>query len=554
MWQTKQKSFIMQRIIIVITFLFSLTVSNAQNIRYLNPVFASSTKTANVIYANAPSITTVYVSESFTSNINLKMDIFQPTGDTLTKRPLIMMIHSGAFINGTKDNQDMQALCDSFARRGYVTCSIDYRLNFNPFSSSSAERAVYRGLQDAAAAIRFLKAQRLTYKIDTNYIFPWGSSAGGFTALNLAYLNDSERPASTFTSPDLKCINCVGNTYPHTCKVQAIVNCWGAVGNTNWINASNNNVPAILFHGDQDGTVPYNVGNPFGLSTLPTTYGSFSINQRLNAQNIYHEFYTGVGKGHEYWGTSNGTFNGITTDYQDIINKTAIFLYRYLPTTPTLKAKVTLSNMNGDLVNLPNFPLSDPYASSPFNTAFTHFNNPIVSTTTPIVLANATGNNAIVDWVFLELRNGTSGATSVAYTKSALLQADGDIVDADGVSPVKFNSVPSGAYYIALRHRNHLGFRTANKYTLSAIATNLDFSNNSIPLFGATPLNSSNYMNGGDANSDGSIDAFDTIVWELQNGLFDDYTKNADYNMDGSIDAFDTIIWELNNGKFQELD
>ena len=61
-------------------------------------------------------------------------------------------------------------------------------------------------------------------------------------------------------------------------------------------------------------------------------------------------------------------------------------------------------------------------------------------------------------------------------------------------------------------------------------------------------------MNGGDANSDGSIDAFDTISWEVQNGLFDDYNNNADYNLDGSVDAFDTIIWELNNGKYQELD
>jgi hypothetical protein len=61
-------------------------------------------------------------------------------------------------------------------------------------------------------------------------------------------------------------------------------------------------------------------------------------------------------------------------------------------------------------------------------------------------------------------------------------------------------------------------------------------------------------MLGGDANSDGSIDAFDTIDWELQNGLFDDYTNNADYNLDGSVDAFDTIYWEINNGTFQDLD
>jgi hypothetical protein len=127
----------------------------------------------------------------------------------------------------------------------------------------------------------------------------------------------------------------------------------------------------------------------------------------------------------------------------------------------------------------------------------------------------------------------------------------------DGVSPVKFVGATPGNYYVTIRHRNSLGFRTNSTIALSGTATNLDFTSSSA-LYGATPLYqvSSNLfvMNAGDSNADGSIDAFDTILWEQQNGLFDDYSKNADYNLDGSVDAFDTIIWELNNGKFQELD
>ncbi|MDB9806208.1 alpha/beta hydrolase fold domain-containing protein, partial [Crocinitomicaceae bacterium] len=90
---------------------------------------------------------------------------------------------------------DMVALCDSFARKGFVTASIGYRKGFNPLSQSSAVRAVYRGTQDARAAIRYLKEFATTYGIDTNYTFVGGSSAGGFMALHTAYLTDAEAPS-----------------------------------------------------------------------------------------------------------------------------------------------------------------------------------------------------------------------------------------------------------------------------------------------------------------------------------------------------------------------
>lgn len=215
--------------------------------------------------------------------------------------------------------------------------------------------------------------------------------------------------------------------------------------------------------------------------------------------------------------------------------------------------------MDNYVSTIANFPLSDPYAvSGAYGGAYTLVNHPTLSTS-PAVLA-VTGNDAIVDWVFLELRQGTSGTTTVAATRSALLQKDGDIVDTDGVSPVKFENATPGNYYVTVRHRNHLGYRTSLLYTLSgvsALTPVLNLSNNTIPLYGSNPnysLTSSVYvMIGGDANSDGSVDALDSVDWEAQNGLFDDYTNNADYNSDGSVDALDSIIWEIHNGKFEEL-
>ena len=67
-----------------------------------------------------------------------------------------------------------------------------------------------------------------------------------------------------------------------------------------------------------------------------------------------------------------------------------------------------------------------------------------------------TGENAIVDWVFVELRHKYE-PTMVLATRSGLLQRDGDVVDTDGVSPLTFGGVAEDSFYVVVRHRFHLG-------------------------------------------------------------------------------------------------
>ena len=78
------------------------------------------------IFTNVNKITLVY-----SSVYNLEMDIYQPDGDLEINRPVIIFMHAGSFTGGTRDMADMVTLCESFAKRGYVTASIDYRLNPN---------------------------------------------------------------------------------------------------------------------------------------------------------------------------------------------------------------------------------------------------------------------------------------------------------------------------------------------------------------------------------------------------------------------------------------
>ena len=71
-----------------------------------------------------------------------------------------------------------------------------------------------------------------------------------------------------------------------------------------------------------------------------------------------------------------------------------------------------------------------------------------------------------------------------------MLQRDGDVVDLDGVSPVSLNSAP-GSYYIALRHRNHLGVMTASAMPLSYTPTTVDFTLSGTATYGTDARKSS---------------------------------------------------------------
>lgn len=77
----------------------------------------------------------------------------------------------------------------------------------------------------------------------------------------------------------------------------------------------------------------------------------------------------------------------------------------------------------------------------------------------PITVFLVTGEDAIVDWVFMELRD-KNDYSSVVATRAALLQRDGDIVDLDGTSKVFFADVTPDSYFLVVRHRNHLGVMT----------------------------------------------------------------------------------------------
>ena len=301
------------RLILNLIFLFS-AILFSQN-RYIDEVFDNIYIEQDVVYGNAPDLPFVFIVESNTVDIDLDMDMYFPENDTEINRPVIVVIHGGAFFSGDNNLDDVTALSISAAKRGYVVANINYRLGLNILDGSTGERAVYRAMQDGSAAIRYLREFHTQYGIDPEKIFMWGTSAGSFVALHLAYTDDNDRLNSTYGSfgiPDLGCLDCEGNTYAHDSRPNAIISCWGAIGDLDWIDADDF-VPSLMFHGTADPIVPFGAGLPFTLMiTLPIVYGSNVISERLDEYNIPNTLIAEEGQLHEYWGVVNGNFIGGT--------------------------------------------------------------------------------------------------------------------------------------------------------------------------------------------------------------------------------------------------
>ena len=120
-------------------------------------------------------------------------------------------------------------------------------------------------------------------------------------------------------------------------------------------------------------------------------------------------------------------------------------------------------------------------AAQPYNVpAFGNYNG---GETVAQAVLNVTGDNAIVDWVLVELRDKATPSTIVAR-RAALIQSDGDIVDLDGVSPVRFIGPAPDDYYVAVRHRNHFGVMTGSPMGISHVAAGADFTNPTFTTYG----------------------------------------------------------------------
>jgi dienelactone hydrolase len=117
---------------------------------------------------------------------NLRMDIYQPRGDTGSNRPAIVWVHGGNFRTGTRSQ--LASFATDFAIKGYVTAAIDYRLlrAFDPGAKLGPSLAAAQS--DAQAAVRYLRGHASQLGIDASRIAVAGWSAGSITAFAVGYM------------------------------------------------------------------------------------------------------------------------------------------------------------------------------------------------------------------------------------------------------------------------------------------------------------------------------------------------------------------------------
>lgn len=225
-------------------------------IRYRDQVFTAVTKTTDVQYGTAP--------DNNGNPVALKLDVYQPAGDTLTKRPAVIWVHGGGFSGGDKSGGPSADLANTFAKLGYVGFSINYRLlssgcggGSNP-NTPSCTAAALAAVADAQGAVRFVREHAADYGIDPTRIGIGGESAGAITSAGVGmYAENGAAEGNPAVSDRVGGFFSISGGLPQG------------------LFASADDAPGVLVHGTADPVVPYQWSVDTSLALLKHGVGAF---------------------------------------------------------------------------------------------------------------------------------------------------------------------------------------------------------------------------------------------------------------------------------------
>ena len=261
----------------------SVYMVNAQE-RYLDPVFENINQTTHT-YA-------------IKGDEQLQLDIYQPEGDTVGNRPLMLYVHGGGFSGGSRQADNVVKFCESMARRGYVAASMSYTLtmkgqSFGCQQPTQNKIATFREAgQDIYRATSFFLERVDSLRINPQQIVLAGSSAGAEAILHAAYWDETRLADGELL---------VRENFQYA----GLISMAGALLNLDWVNASSV-IPGQFFHGTCDNLVPYGQAphhycNPSDPGYM-TLYGGQAIAEKMAQLGEGFYLYTACNGRHEWAG------------------------------------------------------------------------------------------------------------------------------------------------------------------------------------------------------------------------------------------------------------
>ena len=323
----------MKKIILPFLSCIAILGSSYAQVRYVDEVFPDFTVDNNIGYGTNFSVIAASQGVPFVptgADITgdgvpdipaLEFDLYQPLNDTETERPLVIVLHTGTFApiiyngnpTGMRQDAATTAICESYAKRGYVVANLEYRLGWNPAAATQAlkgaslMKAVYRAIQDTKSAVRFFRKDYEngnTYGIDTSRIILSGQGSGGWVALGYATVNKYEEitlpkfldvdPTTGAVTPLIDtteigdwdgyggAMNMV-NTPGYSNDVHMVCSMGGGIGDLSWLEAGE--IPMCAVHCPTDPVAIYTTGNvsvpSAGLITTEIS-GSYDVMEKAN--------------------------------------------------------------------------------------------------------------------------------------------------------------------------------------------------------------------------------------------------------------------------------
>lgn len=263
------------RLRLALVVLSVLPMAVLAQVRYRDVYFGSYNESFNIQYGQV-------------GTNRLYLDYWEPAGDTASNRAAMVWVHGGGFTGGDKSQEDYRTWSRTLARHGYVSVSINYRL--------STDYTGNIGQQDARAAVRWLRANAESLRIDTSRIAIGGGSAGSIISMAVAYW---EGPEGDSGNPG------------HSSEVAAVIDMWGWLHPVTEMQAGE--APIAIIHGTADTTVSFNEAT--------------AIHTQADAVGVPHTWHPIQGGPHWSYPTVTANFSWVTDflyDYVILVSNSAL--------------------------------------------------------------------------------------------------------------------------------------------------------------------------------------------------------------------------------------